>query len=40
MTKDKLKLINDNDAIEVAELLLKTSTSSLYDFTFDKINRV
>lgn len=39
MIKDKLKTITDNDAIEVAKLLLTSSTSSLFDFTFEKINR-
>jgi len=39
MIKDKLKTINDNDAIEVAKLLLKTSTSNMFDFTFEKIDR-
>lgn len=39
MLKDKLKTISDDDAIEVALLLLKGSTSSLFDFTFEKIER-
>jgi len=39
MKKDKLKSISDEDAIEVAKLLLITSTSNLFDFVFDKISR-
>ena len=39
MIKDKLKTINDDNAIEVAKLLLIGSTSNMFDFTFDKIDR-
>lgn len=39
MIKDKLHTISDDDAIEVAKLLLKGSTSRMFDFTFDKIDR-
>lgn len=39
MIKDKLKTISDEDAIAVATLLLKSSTSSLFNFTFEKIIR-
>lgn len=39
MIKDKLHTISDEDAIEVGKILLKTSTSDLYDFVFDKITR-
>lgn len=39
MIKDKLKTISNDDAIEVAKLLLIGSTSSMFDFTFDKIDR-
>ena len=40
MIKDKLHTISDEDAIEAGKILLKTSTSSLYDFSFDKITRI
>lgn len=40
MVKDKLHTISDEDAIEVAKILLKTSQSHLYEFTYEKINRV
>ncbi len=39
MIKNKLHTISDADAIKVSELLLKTSTSNMFDFTFDKIVR-
>jgi hypothetical protein len=39
MIKDKLKTISDSDAIEVAKLLLISSTSRIFNFSFDKINR-
>jgi len=39
MIKDKLHTISDDDARKVAEILLKTSTSSLFNFSFDKISR-
>jgi len=39
MIKDKLKTISDSDAIEVSKLLLKSSTSSMFDFSFEKIYR-
>lgn len=39
MIKDKLKTITDDDARAVGEILLKSSTSSLFDFTFEKISR-
>lgn len=40
MIKDKLHTISDEDAIEVGKILLKTSTSSLYEFSYDKITRI
>ena len=40
MIKDKLHTITDDDAIEVAKLLLKTSQADLYDFAFEKITRI
>jgi hypothetical protein len=39
MIKNKLHTISDEDAIKVSELLLKSSTSSMFDFTFEKIER-
>jgi hypothetical protein len=39
MIKDKLHTISDLDAINAAELLLKSSTSNMFNFTFDKIIR-
>lgn len=39
MIKDKLHTISDESAKVVSELLLKSSTSSIFDFTFDKITR-
>lgn len=39
MNKKTLKDINDTDAITVSQLLLKSSTSGMYDFIFDKIIR-
>lgn len=39
MIKDKLHTITDEQAIEVARLLLITSTSDLYVFKFDSIRR-
>ena len=39
MIKDKLHTITDEDAIEVATILLKSATSDIFDFTFDKITR-
>lgn len=39
MIKNKLKSISDEDAIKVAELLIKTSHSKLFDIRFDKIFR-
>ena len=39
MIKDKLHTITDEDAIEVATILLKSATSDIFVFTFDKITR-
>ena len=39
MIKDKLHTISDNDAKFVAEILLKSATSSMFNFTFDIISR-
>jgi len=39
MIKDRIKTLTDDYAREVAEILLKTSTSSIFDFTFEKITR-
>lgn len=39
MIKDRIKTLTDDYAKEVAEILLKTSNSSLFDFTFEKITR-
>lgn len=39
MIKDKLKTITDSDAIEVAKLLLVSSSSNIFDFSFEKIDR-
>lgn len=39
MIKDKLHTISDDDAKVVAEILLKNSTSSMFNFSFDKITR-
>lgn len=39
MIKDKLHTITDNDAIEATKLLLITSTSNIFNFTFEKITR-
>lgn len=39
MIKDKLNTIGDDDARRVAEILLNSSTSSLYEYTFEKIVR-
>lgn len=40
MIKDKLHTINDDTAIEVAKILLKTPQADLYDFTYEKITRI
>jgi len=40
MIKNELHTISDNDAIEVGKILLKTPTSNLYEFTFEKITRI
>lgn len=40
MIKDKLHTITDEDAIEVAKILLKTSHSHFYNFAFEKITRI
>lgn len=39
MIKDKLHTITDEDAIEVAKLLLKSATSDIFTFEFVKISR-
>lgn len=39
MIKDRIKTLTDDYAREVAEILLKNSTSSIFDFTFEKITR-
>lgn len=39
MIKDKLSSISDELAIKVATILLKNSTSCLYNYTFEKIQR-
>jgi len=39
MIKDKLHTITDEDAIEVGKILLKSATSDIFDFTFEKITR-
>jgi hypothetical protein len=39
MIKDKLHTISDEDAIQVATLLMKTSTSSMFEFTPYKVER-
>lgn len=39
MIKDKLHTISDEDAIEVGKILLKSSTSDIFDFSFEEIRR-
>ena len=39
MIKDKLHTISDEDAIEVAKILLISAESALYNFEFEKIKR-
>lgn len=39
MIKDKLHTISDEDAQKVGEILLTSSTSSLFNFSFEKISR-
>lgn len=39
MIKDKLHTISDADAQKVGEILLKSSTSRMFDFSFEKITR-
>jgi hypothetical protein len=40
MIKDKLHTISDEDAIEVAKLLLTSSTSNIFTHSFEKITRI
>lgn len=40
ISRFKLHLINDEDAIELGKILLKSSTSHIYGFTFQKITRI
>ncbi len=39
MIKNKLHTISDEDAIKTAELLLKSATSDIFNFAFEKITR-
>lgn len=40
MIKDQLHTISDEDAIEVSKILLKTPSSDIYNYTFDKLTRI
>lgn len=40
MIKDKLHKISDEDAIEVARILLKSASSYIYEYSFEKISRI
>lgn len=40
ISRFKLHLMNDEDAIELGKILLKSSTSHIYAFTFEKITRI